>query len=466
MKIKPVVVVILIPILALCFIVFSAASCFATTRHYYIAAEDVTWSYAPSGHDLLTARPIPQPWVVKLEWPKTRYIEYTDDTFTTKKPQPEWLGILGPIIRAEVGDEIIVDFLNRTKMPRNMHPHGLHYDKNNEGAFYLPFGRGDRVAPGRKYVYHWFADEASGPGPGQPSSIVWWYHGHVDPGIEVNAGLLGPIIVTAKGKANPDGSPKDVDREFVTSFQIFDELGGKRQGLFYSINGFIFGNLPGLAMKQGEKVRWYLLAMGNEIDLHTPHWHGETVSYESRHTDVVELLPGSMKTVDMTADNPGSWLFHCHVEDHMESGMMAIFTIAPPQTRACPVVASGGDFWKNPQTLSLQVKNSTNKTLSSATFTAEVFSAPQDLERPYNMPWSLKKAIPPGQEGTIEQPGMSGNAAQGILGWVFFPSLVKFDDGSTWRPQREGECFHIIWRDPDHPDLIALPPRQNEINPD
>jgi hypothetical protein len=32
-------------------------------------------------------------------------------------------------------------------------------------------------------------------------------------------------------------------------------------GQFY--NGFIFGNLPGLYMKQEEKVRWYLLGMGN-----------------------------------------------------------------------------------------------------------------------------------------------------------------------------------------------------------
>jgi manganese oxidase len=451
----------------LCIVLFCCWPCFATTRNYYIAAEDVTWNYAPSGNDLLTARPIPRPWGSQLEWPKTRFIEYTDDTFTTKKPQPEWLGILGPIIRAEVGDEVVVHFLNRTKMPHNMHAHGLHYDKNSEGSFYLPFGRGDRVAPGQKYVYHWFANEMSGPAPGQPSSIVWWYHGHVDPGIEVNAGLLGPIIVTAKGKANPDGSPNDVDREFVTSFQIFDQKGGKPEGLFYTINGFIFGNLPGLAMRQGEKVRWHLLAMGNEIDLHSPHWHGETVTYEGRHTDVVELLPASMKTVDMVADNAGTWMFHCHVEDHMEAGMMAVFTIAAPQTRACPVTASGGDFWKNPGTLSLTVKNSTTKTVSSATFTAELFTtSTQNLQRPYNMPWSTKKAILPGQEGTIEQPGVKAEKAQGILGWVFFPSLVKFDDGSSWRPQREGECFHVIWRDAEHPDLIALPPRQNEINPD
>ena len=88
-------------------------------------------------------------------------------------------------------------------------------------------------------------------------------------------------------------------------------------------------------MKQGDKVRWYLLGMGNEIDLHTPHWHGETVTDEGRNTDVIELLPGSMRTVDMIADNPGTWMFHCHVEDHMEAGMMARYEVLPaPATTA------------------------------------------------------------------------------------------------------------------------------------
>ena len=77
------------------FVFVSVSSCLAATRHYYIAAEDVTWNYAPSGHDLLTATPIRQPWQ-QLQWPKTRFVEYTDGTFTTPKTQPEWLGILGP----------------------------------------------------------------------------------------------------------------------------------------------------------------------------------------------------------------------------------------------------------------------------------------------------------------------------------------------------------------------------------
>ena len=32
-----------------------------------------------------------------------------------------------------------------------------------------------------------------------------------------------------------------------------------------------------MTMKKGERVRWYLFANGNEDDVHTPHWHGQTV---------------------------------------------------------------------------------------------------------------------------------------------------------------------------------------------
>jgi FtsP/CotA-like multicopper oxidase with cupredoxin domain len=44
-------------------------------------------------------------------------------------------------------------------------------------------------------------------------------------------------------------------------------------------------------------------------------------------TDVLEILPASMKVLDMVPDNPGTWLFHCHVNDHLDAGMIALFTV-------------------------------------------------------------------------------------------------------------------------------------------
>lgn len=97
----------------------------------------------------------------------------------------------------------------------------------------------------------------------------------------------------------------------------------------HGINGFVFGNQPleSLTMLLGERVRWYMLGMGNEVDLHTPHWHGQTGIVFGARTDIIELLPASMKIFDMVADNPGIWLLHCHVNDHIDAGMLTRFEV-------------------------------------------------------------------------------------------------------------------------------------------
>jgi hephaestin len=95
----------------------------------------------------------------------------------------------------------------------------------------------------------------------------------------------------------------------------------------HSINGYVYGNLPGLVMKKGERVRWYLIGMGTEVDLHTPHWHGNTVTMAGMRTDMASLLPGSMMIADMVPDDVGTWLYHCHVTDHILAGMQAVFTV-------------------------------------------------------------------------------------------------------------------------------------------
>lgn len=50
---------------------------------------------------------------------KARYIEYTDGSFSTKKlrsnSEEKHLGILGPVIKAEVGDQIEVVFKNMVR---------------------------------------------------------------------------------------------------------------------------------------------------------------------------------------------------------------------------------------------------------------------------------------------------------------------------------------------------------------
>ena len=119
-------------------------------------------------------------------------------------------------------------FRNQTNIFCGMHPHGLAYAKDSEGALYNDGTSGadkadDRIAPGQSHTYTWRVPPRAGPGPGEGSSILWMYHSHFVEPKDMNTGLLGAIIVSAAGMSRPDVRPSDVDREFVAAFAIFDE---------------------------------------------------------------------------------------------------------------------------------------------------------------------------------------------------------------------------------------------------
>jgi hephaestin len=96
-----------------------------------------------------------------------------------------------------------------------------------------------------------------------------------------------------------------------------------------SINGYMFGNLPMLTMKKGNRVRWYVMTMGGQANYHTPHWHGNVVTLDKHNTDIFSILPAQFVTADMIPDRVGTWMFHCHIDEHMQAGMMAMYQVLP-----------------------------------------------------------------------------------------------------------------------------------------
>jgi FtsP/CotA-like multicopper oxidase with cupredoxin domain len=339
-------------------------------RTYYIAADEVDWNYAPAETDHMAGKSYDDHARIFVEndaghigkvYRKAVYREYTDGSFTTLKPRkPEWehLGIVGPVLRGEAGDTLKVVFKNNAHFPFSMHPHGVLYDQSSDGVKGVP--------PGSTFTYTWSLDPRAAPKAGEPSSKLWLYHSHANERRDIASGLVGVIIVSAKGTVKADGTPKGIDREFIAIFYTADEnqswylteniskyisdpknlaknavfafqdMDGERVNVSFSaaniretINGYIFGNAPGFIMKQGEKIRWYTAAMGG---LHTAHWHGNTVILNERITDVVPLLPAEMHTVDMIPENPGMWMFHCHVEGHLVIGMYTHYMVEPAVT--------------------------------------------------------------------------------------------------------------------------------------
>ena len=47
--------------------------------------------------------------------------------------------------------------------------------------------------------------------------------------------------------------------------------------------------------------------------MHAAHFHGHTLSENGRNADSFKLIPSVMRTTTLVPDNPGVWLYHCHV---------------------------------------------------------------------------------------------------------------------------------------------------------
>jgi hypothetical protein len=60
---------------------------------------------------------------IGTQYYKAQYREYTDATYTTLQTVPSWQGGMGPILRAEVGDTLVVHVWNRATYNYTMHPH-------------------------------------------------------------------------------------------------------------------------------------------------------------------------------------------------------------------------------------------------------------------------------------------------------------------------------------------------------
>jgi FtsP/CotA-like multicopper oxidase with cupredoxin domain len=82
----------------------------------------------------------------------------------------------------------------------------------------------------------------------------------------------------------------------------------------------------------------YLLELVNDTAWNHPiHLHGHTFRVVSRNgkplareqwSDTVLLEPRSRAEIAFVADNPGDWMFHCHVLEHQASGMTAVVKVA------------------------------------------------------------------------------------------------------------------------------------------
>jgi len=372
-----------------------------TTRRYYLQAEEVVWDYGATAYDNTgqyayvhgnyTQARGPTPFEhgdgftfmvndpeenrIGREYIKCIFVGY-DATFTTREDRSEGtkaqhLGVLGPMLHAEEGDTLEVELRNKCTIPVSLHAQIVRTSKQDEGFDYQnadgsPSGSsGGVVQPNGSHTYAWHVLE--GPGPRDGSSIGTLYYSMASGMVaDTYSGLKGPLVITRRGFANADGSPRDVAKEFALVFEVTDEGSSlflernfekfvqerrsvrltqdevaelfedadfQESNRMHGINGMVYANLRGLEAEAETQIRWYLLGLGTEVDLHSVHWHGHTVRFGGHTVDVIQAMPATGVTVDMYADNIGKWLLHCHVNNHFEGGQVASYEIVANPVR-------------------------------------------------------------------------------------------------------------------------------------
>jgi FtsP/CotA-like multicopper oxidase with cupredoxin domain len=102
----------------------------------------------------------------------------------------------------------------------------------------------------------------------------------------------------------------------------------------WMINGKSFPESDPVMLREG--LRHRLVFDNRSTDDHPVHLHRhnfELVSVRGTpmsgvHKDVVIVEANSKVEADLLANNPGNSLFHCHQQDHMDAGFMALFRYA------------------------------------------------------------------------------------------------------------------------------------------
>uniref|UniRef100_A0A8B9CZD4 ferroxidase n=1 Tax=Anser brachyrhynchus TaxID=132585 RepID=A0A8B9CZD4_9AVES len=266
---------------------------------------------------------------------KVRYVEYTDATFSKRKIQPKnmkHLGILGPVIKAEVGDTVLVTFANKAKRSYSIMAHGVSFSKLSEGAPYLDA----RVKAGETFTYKWRVPENGGPSENDPPCLTYLYYSATDAVKDTNSGLVGPLLILMSWL--PPWLQKGIDREFYLLFSIFDENDSwylnknieaftgdpskvdendedfKESNKMHAVNGYLFGNLPGLAMCKDDKVSWHLIGLGSHYDMHGVQFQGNTIDLRGTTRDGLALFPHLSGTALMQPDRVGMFLSLSHIQ--------------------------------------------------------------------------------------------------------------------------------------------------------
>jgi manganese oxidase len=282
----------------------------AATREFWVAAVPVTWNMVPNQFDAITGTRHEPAQTVLGTVVYRRFGRGWHHPLPNTPDSGNQNLIPGPLLRARVGDKLVVHFKNLDFARRDshsMHFHGVRYRPSSDGAF-VPgvSGRDGDVKPGRTWTYRLTA--------GRDAAGVWPYHDHSRAMHEsIDGGMYGMLSILGRTDPLPD-------REFVV---VFASMGD-----FQTIDGRAFvGATPVFRARVGQLIQWDVMAMGSEH--HTFHVHGHRwLGPGGAPRDTQTIGPAESFRIRWREREPGTWLYHCHVEDHMAAGMIGTYNVS------------------------------------------------------------------------------------------------------------------------------------------
>jgi len=190
-------------------------------------------------------------------------------------------------------------------------------------------------------------------------------------------------------------------------------LDGNMQRYIWTMNGKTFDPAVGIHITYNERVR--LTYVNNSMMAHPMHLHGMLVQLDngqpagkmpSKHTVIVP--PGQTVSVLLTADNEGTWAFHCHLMNHMISGMMTDLVVEKP---GAPPPSDSGATQNQPATGGMPGMDMSHGQNGS---TAQPAMSAPDAAPPSNGPKATGAADSGGMDGMkMDGPSPASGPASG-----------------------------------------------------
>src|SRR6185437_11080490 len=123
-----------------------------------------------------------------------------------------------------------------------------------------------------------------------------------------------------------DPSPRPAESTEIDALYVIGafKIGGSEEENAFVLDGKAYPDAPVLSVPQGAKVRLRLINANGEQS-HVMHLHGYTFEIAALDgntlaspikANTVMLAPSQTADIVFTADNPGAWMFHCHILDH------------------------------------------------------------------------------------------------------------------------------------------------------